>query len=82
MHLFFHFRDADSKNLSQGLTEIWLSKPSAYPFQASFRRSSHFQPLFGRSEPITKKIDWDVGHTHPPFRFPNSSSIPPSGPKN
>ena len=41
-HLFsFHFRGADWKNLSQGLTEIWLSKRSAYPLSGFL---SHFQP--------------------------------------
>ena len=80
-HLFsFHFRGADWKNLSQGLTEIWLSKRSAYPLSGFL---SHFQPsvwLIGTNN----QKDW-LGCRYLrgihilPSDF-HSSSIP--GPKN
>jgi hypothetical protein len=44
------------------------------PFQV-FLAHLIFNLLFGRSEPITKRIDWiwvSKWHTHPPFGFPTA----------
>jgi len=80
-HLFsFHFRGADWKNLSQGLTEIWLSKRSAYPLSGFL---SHFQPSVWPIGTNNKKAWLGCRHLRGIHTLPSdfhSSSIP--GPKN